>query len=422
MVTTNVTGTLASPRQPRLSDLIDGPTLDRAIDHGLVSVRAAGDLRIFNYTARANYSRSWSPATLLCRGLIVDAAGRVVARPFPKFFNADEPDAPPIPQDAPMVVTEKLDGSLGIAYHDPDGGIRIATRGSLDSEQAVEASSIWQDRYRHVRFGKGITPLFEIIYPSNRVVVDYGDQRDLVLLAVIDIGTGADVPLGCLDWPGPVAEQHEFGSFSELAHSVSAGCESGKEGYVVRFDTGAGVPHVRFKFKFPEYVVAHRIVTGLTSLRVWEIVAVADVIGRGIDVKTAAARLRLDPDTVEAIAQRGSDPVGSLRSDLPEEFYWWYDAVVEEYRVSAGRLVEQYKALVGRARAESGATGGREYAEAAIRLSSESGLPTGPLFALNQGKVETYASIWTQLRPEDGGDSPERASRPAPAASRIGAR
>ena len=422
MVAADVTGRQPPYRQPRLSDLIDEATLDRAIDEGLVSVRAAGGLRILNYTPRAAYSRSWNPATLLCRGLIVDPAGRVVARPFPKFFNADEPDAPPVPQDVPMVVTEKLDGSLGIAYHDPGGGIRIATRGSLDSEQAVEASRIWRDKYRQVHFGRGITPLFEIIYPSNRIVVDYGDQRDLVLLAVIDISTGGDLPLGRLDWPGPVAKQHHVGSFSELARSVRAGSESGREGYVVRFDTGTGAPHVRFKFKFPEYVVAHRIVTGLTSLRVWEIVAVADVIGRGIDPKTAAARLRLDPDTVEAIAQRGLDPVGSLRDDLPEEFYGWYDAVVKEYRVSAGRLVDRYRALVDRARAESGATGGRGYAEAAIRLSSESGLPTGPLFALNQGRVETYASIWTQLRPEDGGDSPERPAGPAPAASPSGAR
>lgn len=320
-----------------------------------------------------------------------------------------------------MVVTEKLDGSLGIAYHAPGGTVRIATRGSLDSEQALEATRIWRDKYRRVRFGRDVTPLFEIIYPSNRVVVDYGDRRDLILLAVMDIRTGADLPLERLDWPGPVAEQHEFGSFSELADSVAAGGESGGEGYVVRFDTGAGVPHVRFKFKFPDYVVAHRIVTGLNSLRVWEVVAVADVIGRGVSPKTAAARLRLDPDTVEAIARRGSDPVGSLRADLPEEFWSWYDGMVEEYRVAAGRLSKQYEALVGRARAESGVTGGRGYAEAAIRLSSESGLPTGPLFALNQGRVETHASIWTQLRPEAGGDTPERRLPPVRARSGSGA-
>lgn len=41
-----------------------------------------------------------------------------------------------------MVATEKLDGSLGIAYHHPDGDVRIAMRGSLSAEQAVEATSV----------------------------------------------------------------------------------------------------------------------------------------------------------------------------------------------------------------------------------------------------------------------------------------
>lgn len=391
-----------------LRDLIDEELLADAVAERMVSVRHDGDLRIFNYTPRATYSRHWNPATLLCRGLIVDADDRVIARPFPKFFGASEPDAAPVPQGVPMVVTAKFDGSLGIAYHHPAGGVRLATRGSLASEQAVEATRIWNEQYSKVRFGHGITPLFEIVYPANRVVVDYGDMRDLVLLAVIDIRTGADLPIGCMDWPGPVAEMHSFDSFAELAGHVAAGSGSGGEGYVVRFDTGADAPHVRFKFKFPDYVVAHRIVTGLNSLRVWEVTAVADVMARGIGAKMAAARLRLDPATVDAIAQRGADPVGSLRADLPEEFWSWYDAEVNGFRAAAGRRMEQYEALVRQARAESGSSGGREFAEAALRLSSEHDLPSGPLFALNKGREETCASIWTQLRPEDGGDNPAR--------------
>ena len=408
MATTTPAGAVPSSATVHLRDLIDDALLADAVAERMVSVRHDGDLRILNYTPRATYSRHWNPATLLCRGVIVGPDGRVVARPFPKFFGASEPDAPPVPQGVPMFVTEKFDGSLGIAYHHPAGGVRLATRGSLTSEQAVEATRIWQEKYREVRFGPGITPLFEIVYPANRVVVDYGEMRDLVLLAAIDIRTGADLPLACVDWPGPVARTYGFGSFAELAGHVSTVSGSGGEGYVVRFDTGDDGPHVRFKFKFPEYVVAHRIVTGLNSLRVWEVTAVADVMARGIDPKTAAARLRLDPATVDAIAQRGADPVGSLRADLPEEFWSWYDAEVNGFRAAAGRRMEQYEALVRQARAESGSSGGREFAEAALRLSSEHDLPSGPLFALNKGREETCASIWTQLRPEDGGDSPAR--------------
>ena len=408
MVTATPMGFSLSAGRPYLDCLIDGSLLSDAIDEGLVSVRSDGDLRIFNYTPRATYSRRWNRATLLCRGLIVDAEDRVVARPFPKFFGADEPDAPPVPEGLPMLVTEKLDGSLGIAYQHPGGGVRLATRGSLSSDQAMEATRIWHEKYGNVRFGHGVTPLFEIIYPANRVVVDYGDMCDLVLLAVIDIPTGADLPIGCLDWPGPVAEMHEIGSFAELADHVATSAVSAREGYVVRFDAGPGRPHVRFKLKFPEYVVTHRIVTGLTSLRVWEVAAVADAVDRGLGVKAMVARLRMSRETAEAIVNRGPDPVSSLRADLPEEFWPWYDASVEEFRTAAGRRVEQYESMVRRARAESVGAGDRGFAEAALRLSSEHGLHSGPVFAINKGRPEAYTSIWAQLRPAGGGDSPGR--------------
>ena len=92
-----------------------------------------------------------------------------------------------------MEVTAKLDGSLGIAYTHPEGDVRLATRGSLASGQAIEATRIWHEKYRHVAIPEGVTPLFEIIYPDNRIVLDYGEMRDLVLIALIDTETGADI-------------------------------------------------------------------------------------------------------------------------------------------------------------------------------------------------------------------------------------
>ena len=60
--------------------------------------------------------------TLACRGLIVDAAsGVVLARPYPKFFNHDQPGAPDLRMDAPADITDKSDGSLGVLYPDGDG-------------------------------------------------------------------------------------------------------------------------------------------------------------------------------------------------------------------------------------------------------------------------------------------------------------
>ena len=395
------------PDAPLLGDLVDAALLADAVERGLVSVRAEGPLRIYNYTPRATYDRAWNEATLTCRGLIVDDTDRVVARPFPKFFGPSEPDAPAVPEGRPMVVTEKLDGSLGIAYHHPDGGIRLATRGSLSSDQAVEATRIWGEKYAEVGFPPGVTPLFEIIYPANRIVTDYGDMRDLVLLAVIDVHTGADLPPEVVDWPGPRALRHEFGSLAELLGHVSSSQESAREGYVVRFDTGPHAPHVRLKLKFPAYVVTHRMLTGLTAARVWEIVAVADAVRRGLNRRTAATRLRLAPDVVGTLFDRAPDPVSSVRSDLTEEFWPWYDACVAEFRAAADGLIDRYESLVEKAQQESTPGDARAFAEAVKRLSSQADLPGGPMFAIARGRPEAYASIWTQLRPHGTGDTPQ---------------
>ena len=111
-----------------LRDVCDPALADEAIGGGLVSVQTNGQLRILNYTAKATYSRHWNEATVACRGLILDEADRVVARPFPKFFGPSEPDAPDVPTQQEMEVTAKLDGSLGIAYTHPEGDVRRGAR------------------------------------------------------------------------------------------------------------------------------------------------------------------------------------------------------------------------------------------------------------------------------------------------------
>ena len=45
------------------------------------------DLRIINYTEKAQYDNEWNNVTTKCRGLIVNSEGTVIARPFDKFLN-----------------------------------------------------------------------------------------------------------------------------------------------------------------------------------------------------------------------------------------------------------------------------------------------------------------------------------------------
>ena len=67
--------------------------LERARGLGFVHrrVNAAAGLQLFIYTPRCVYDDGWDEFTVMARGLILDeAAGQVVATPFPKFFNVGE--------------------------------------------------------------------------------------------------------------------------------------------------------------------------------------------------------------------------------------------------------------------------------------------------------------------------------------------
>ncbi len=376
-----------------------------------MSVHTDGPLRILNYTAKATYSRHWNEATIACRGLILDDADRVVARPFPKFFGPSEPDAPAVPTQQEMEVTAKLDGSLGIAYTHPEGDVRLATRGSLASEQAREATRIWREKYQHVAIPHGVTPLFEIIYPDNRVVLDYGQMRDLVLIALIDTETGADIDPAGLAWPGPRAETVSFPDFGALLDHISSAGESDCEGYVARFATDDARPHIRFKLKFPAYVAAHRVVFGLTSTRVWEAAAVSAAARMGVSAKAMAARLRLSPDTVTGLLGHGEDPVEGLRSTLPEEFLPWYDAAVAEVRAKADERIRLYESLAREAAMDAADDSDRAFADAAQRLAADNDVHPGPIFALRNGRTDVRLAIWGHTKPSGHGEHATASSR-----------
>ena len=389
-----------------LWNICDPGLLDEAIRAGFVSVRRDGRLRILNYTPKTTYARAWNEATSACRGLILDDSDRVVSRPFPKFFGPSEPDAPAIPMGQDMEVTAKLDGSLGIAYTHPEGGVRVATRGSLTSDQAIEATRIWHEKYRQVVIPEGVTPLFEIIYPDNRIVVDYGEMRDLVLIALIDIATGADVDTARFDWPGPRAETVRFADFGALMDHVFSGGGSDSEGYVARFVTDEERAHTRFKLKFPAYVAAHRVVFGLTSTRVWEAAAVGAAAEMGVEVKAMISRLRLSPETIAGLLGHGADPVGGLRGTLPEEFLPWYDSAVAEVRAVADGLIRRYEEMTREALDGAVDDSDRSFAASAKALAAKHSMHPGPMFALRNGRVGAHLAIWGQTKPRGHGERP----------------
>jgi RNA ligase len=241
------------------------------------------DLWIYNYTEKTQFENHWTPETLACRGLILGPDGGIVARPFPKFFNYGDPQVGPIPKGG-YRITEKIDGSLGIMYR-LGGEARLATRGSFTSEQALEGTAMLAD-YDYFAYA-GSTPLFEIVYPQNRIVVDYGNRRELVLLAVLDNATGMEAEM---QWRGPTVDRHDYLEIADLPKQSRAN----HEGYVVTFPTG-----LRFKVKHAEYVRLHRIITGVNARTIWD-------------------------------ALRSGDEVDALLDGVPDEIHDWISAVRRE--------------------------------------------------------------------------------------------
>lgn len=301
---------------------------------GYVRVQHSPDgmLHILNYTDKAAYDRVWNDVTLNARGLIVDNELNIVARPIPKFFNLHEPGSAQFDLEEHVEVFDKLDGSLGISYFHRDRW-HIATRGSFTSDQAIMGTMILNTRYLEniealSRYKRGWTAMFEIIYPANRIVVDYGDVSRLVYLGHVEHATGRRVFDASFEWPD-VAEHVELGymMFAETFFLID---RENREGVVV--SSVDGLRHV--KIKQEDYIARHRIMTNLSPRRIWEYASVLSCVDS--DPRHMAQRFQMSVEEVLRIVHLGVEGVIDLLSVAPEEFL---KQILDEMRDIAHRAV-----------------------------------------------------------------------------------
>lgn len=250
-----------------LDEVLDPALLAQMMDEGYVQVRyhPGYPYAIYCYTKQAMFDRKWNDVTKTCRGLIVNEdTGEVLARPFKKFFNLGEPDAPVFGHTDWVTVFDKVDGSLGIAYDTPDGPA-IATKGSFTSDQAVKATELLRAKYGLYQHDDVNTDLFEIIYPENRIVLDYGDEESLRYLGSVNIEDGEHYWNGVLIklWDIPRNSFLDSGPFYQLNLDLN---RPNAEGFVLlNDDTGD-----RLKVKQEDYIELHKVVTGLNEKQLWE--------------------------------------------------------------------------------------------------------------------------------------------------------
>lgn len=269
---------------------------------------AEEELYIYNYSQSVQYEGVWNEVTLNCRGLIMDKNGRIIARPFSKFFNLEEIDRSQIPA-LPFEVYDKLDGSLGIMYF-VNQKPYIATRGSFHSDQAIKATALLYTKYSHCigKLNSEWTYLFEIIYPENRIVVDYGSEEKLVLIAVIETSTGKELSLVDIGFPLVKNYEgiHDIDRLKSMENNVD-------EGFVVKFQNG-----FRVKIKFSEYIRLHKIITQISNITIWQHLS-------------------------------SNDPLEEILERVPDEFYNWVKSVVRHLHIEFKKIEEicqiEYKTM-----------------------------------------------------------------------------
>ena len=267
--------------------------LDKYISEGWVRVQhhPTFPLSIYNYTQNTQYKGYWDEVTMACRGLVLDDEYNVVGRPFGKFFNLSELNKNDIPYNESFQIYEKMDGSF-IELFKYDGKIIVASKGSFTSDHTFWAREILLKKYLHILplIEDDKTYIFELIHPENRIVVNYGDMSDLILLSVVDNFTGKDK----IEHIGfPVVKEY-FG-IKDL-ETLSSKVDDNHEGFVIKWANG-----MRAKVKGAEYCKLHRIMTNITTYDIWE-------------------WLKDDKDWEDLIAE------------VPDEMYDWVKSVVESIR------------------------------------------------------------------------------------------
>lgn len=249
--------------------------LEKYMADGLIEVNKHPDLPlyIYNYSRKVQYERLWDEVTIGCRGLILDETGEIIAKGFDKFFNFEEVGELDWASTEYVWVQEKMDGSLGILFYYADKW-HLATRGSFTSEQAKRGMEILKKRYDLNKFVKEAAFVCEIIYPENRIVVDYGGEEKIVFLSAFSNDTELSVTTAQMLFfvSGVNVEdivltnQVYDGSNQSMLQFLKDQNAENREGYVVRLWPS----NTRVKIKFEEYVRLHRLFTNFSNLDIWE--------------------------------------------------------------------------------------------------------------------------------------------------------
>lgn len=198
-----------------------------------------------------------------CRGLIFNPNGKLISRPYHKFFNVGEKEETQIHKidlNESHVILEKLDGSM-IRPIPTREGFRLATKAGV-TEVAMNAEEFIADKSHYGRFindclAENLTPIFEWVSRKNRIVIDY--PEDNLILTGIRYNEGGlywkySIMKTCAEEYGIPFVKAIAGDDTDLQKVVNhiRKWDDG-EGVVIRFHSGHMI-----KIKADDYVLRHK--------------------------------------------------------------------------------------------------------------------------------------------------------------------
>jgi RNA ligase len=344
---------------------VDINIINEYVAKGLVDKNSHPTLpiAIYNYSREVQYEGKWDDITKMCRGLVLDGDGNVIAKSFNKFFNMEEHSSEEIPNES-FEVFEKMDGSLGILFW-YEGKWVFATKGSFTSDQSIKGRELLS-KYDVNPLPKGYTILFEVIYPENRIVCDYGDNESLVVLSMISNANGVELDYSSLkqicDVTGfPLVKRYDGITDYKTLKSI---IDKDQEGFVLRFRSG-----FRMKIKGEEYVRLHRILTGFSNISIWEIL------------------------------KDGKD-MNEFLERVPDEFDKWVKSVAMDLRYThysiserAGKMFDYF--MYGKYNDEEPVTDRKVFAEWVLKQDKS----LQPILFRMFDKKDYSSYIWNMIRP-----------------------
>jgi hypothetical protein len=215
----------------------------------------------------------WTKDNVIYRSSLWDKEGNPVSLSFKKFFNLGEkPDLFPTPPSLAYArLMEKLDGST-LIFSKYKGNLVVRTRGTVDVRAQPNGNEVDFLLNKYPKFKAFLDSaqntqsfIFEWTTPTNRIVLDYGDEPDMALIGMVYHDDYSMVSQAALDGLAQGMnlrrpKTYSYDSIEDMKNAVSEMRD--KEGICLYYNNEQDI----LKIKSAHYLFLHRAKSEISSI------------------------------------------------------------------------------------------------------------------------------------------------------------